>query len=181
MGLDVTAYSKLKKIDAVFSAHGEAINPETREPYEDVFQPFISSDFLSQAEGISHMAVYEYHEAKRFWAGGYGRYNGWREQLAKLAGYKPVMFESVQGYAPSARPSHQVGAFEYDSGPFKELICFSDCDGVIGPQVAMKLARDFADWDERAKEAGDEWFYEKYREWRECFEMASDNGAVSFH
>jgi hypothetical protein len=77
--------------------------------------------------------------------------------------------------------SHQVGAFEVTEGPFRELLCFSDCDGVIGAQVAAKLARDFAEWDERAKALGDSWFYEKYTEWQRCFEMAADDGAVSFH
>ena len=36
---------------------------------------------------------------------------------------------------------------EKEGLPFVELINFSDCEGVIGPEVAAKLAKDFADYE----------------------------------
>ncbi|MNJ79827.1 hypothetical protein D3C77_779790 [compost metagenome] len=50
--------------------------------------------------------------------------------------------------------------------------------------TSAKLAKDFADFDERAKYFdGDEdgWFYKKYLDWKKAFELASDGGTVDFH
>lgn len=177
MGLDITAYKNLKKVDTVFNGDGEPLDPVTHEPMEDYFRPYVSSDFPTQAQGLEHKAVYVYENATWLSCGGYGRYNGWRETLAKLAGYPARQFERIKGYVET---THAMGAFYAESGPFRELVCFSDCDGVIGPVVSAKLAKDFADFDSQAKAVG-EAFYEQYLGWRRCLEMAADGGAVEFH
>ncbi len=176
MGLDVTAFRDIRKLDALFDDDGKWINPVTREPIqEDCFHARVNPEFPSQAAGIEHNAIYAYAAAVRGWSGAYSRYSRWREQLAKLAGY------------PAARGPywgdlrHTYGAFETGRGPFCELIWFSDSEGIIGPDVAAKLARDFAEWDGRAKALGDEEFYSRYAQWRLVFETAADNGAVDFH
>ena len=66
--------------------------------------------------------------------------------------------------------------------PFFELINFSDCEGSIGPVVSAKLARDFAEFDERARSLNDEGrhFYRLYKSWTTAFQMASDGGMVDF-
>jgi hypothetical protein len=71
-------------------------------------------------------------------------------------------------------------------GPFWELIQFADNEGYIGPTVAAKLATDFANWADRAKEfAKDpevgEWWLVSYNKWRQAFELAADGGVVDFH
>lgn len=180
MGLSVTAYRKITKLDALFDADGEPVNPLTRQPYEFYFQVYVSPDFPAQAEGLEDRAVYSHISSKNFWSASYGRYNAWREHLAKLAGYLAVPFEKIEGYSAATVMSHQKGAFEVSDGPFHELLCFSDSDGVFGTLVCTKLARDFAQWDDRAKALNDDWFYENYTAFRECFEMGSDGGAVSF-
>jgi hypothetical protein len=177
MGLDVSAYKNLKKVDTVFDGDGEPLDPVTHEPMEDYFRPYVNPDFPTQAQGLENKAVYVYENATWISCGGYGRYNGWRETLAKLAGYPAKAFERFKGHVES---SHVVGAFSFEGGPFHELVCFSDCEGVIGPVVSAKLAKDFADFDSQAKAVG-EAFYEQYLGWRECFEMAADGGAVDFH
>lgn len=55
------------------------------------------------------------------------------------------------------------------------------CEGVIGSSVSAKLAKDFADFQKDADAHEDRNFREKYAEWRKEFEMAADDGAVSFH
>jgi len=182
MGLDVSAYKKVKKLDVLFDEDGEAVNPETREvlDYDDYAKFYVSRDFPAQAADIVSGAAYGFEDSAHVWSGGYGGYNNWREQLAKLAGYPIAVYYRVPGYAPSAVESHSEGAFKVDSGPFHELICFTDCDGTIGPAVCAKLAKDFADWDERAKAVGG-WFYESYISWREGFEFAADGGVIQFH
>jgi len=181
MGLNVHAYRQIRKLDVLFDADGQPVDPLTRAPVEgDYFRATVNSDFPSQAEGVEHRGVYAFADEDHFWSGGYGHYGRWRETLAKLAGYTAVLHERVPGFKPSEVMSHTVGAFEVEDGPFHELVCFSDCEGCIGTVVSAELARDFAEWDDRAKATGDAWFYEKYAEWRRCFEMAADGGAVTF-
>jgi hypothetical protein len=176
MGLDVTAYKQITKLDAVFDASGEPINPTTREPYGDYFHAVVNHDFPGREEGLDDGAVYSYADAMGGWSGGYGRYNHWRDDLAKLAGYPLGTYKQFGQDHPSYCAECWAGA----KGPFSELINFTDCDGVIGPVVAAKLAKDFAEFDERAKAMGED-FYERYAEWRAVFEFAADNGAVDFH
>ena len=71
-----------------------------------------------------------------FQAGSYMYYSKWRNQLAEMAGL---------GSAEAVRTNP-----EKEGLPFVELINFSDCEGVIGPKVAAKLAKDFADYEDRA-------------------------------
>lgn len=182
MGLDITAYRKLTKLNAVFNADGEPIDPETHEPLDDYVQFYVNSDFPGRNGSIEHKAVYSYSDSHDFRAGSYGSYNNWRERLAELADYPAVEHETVTGYAPSRQIRRDAAAWRglCEGKPFVELVNFSDCEGVIGPEVSAKLANDFADFDERAKATGDEWFYDRYCDWRKAFEMASDDGAVKF-
>jgi hypothetical protein len=178
MGLDATAYRQLKKIDCVFDSSGEPINPETREPIEEYFRAYLNSDFPGRADDLEDSGIYSYVDADEAYSGGYGRYNGWREALAKLAGYPTVPVDRYK--TGNVEHRHDYAAWQREEGPFWELICFSDCEGVIGATVSAKLAKDFAEFDERAKAVGDS-FYETYQVWRNAFEMASDGGAVAFH
>ena len=112
-------------------------------------------DFPGRSAGVDCAMAYEDEgEHFSFRAGSYSGYNFWRSWLAGLPG---------RGAA------------------FEELVWFSDCEGTIGPVVAAKLAKDFAAFDAVAKTNGDEYEYAKYQDWRAAFEMAADNGAVSFH
>jgi hypothetical protein len=75
--------------------------------------------------------------------------------------------------------------------PFVELICFSDCEGSIGPETSAKLAKDFADYEEQAREwAKDryadwhdefDWWFSKYENFKRAFELAAQGGFVMFH
>lgn len=177
MGLDISAYKQLTKLDALFDESGEPVNPVTREPIDEYMKAWENPDFPGRAEGLESGAIYSYADAMDGGSMGYGSYNGWREKLAKLAGYPAEEFERFG----KKETRHDAGAWAATSGPFWELINFSDCEGTIGHVVAAKLAKDFAEHDARAKEAYDGHFYSAYQLLREAFEFASDNGAVRFH
>lgn len=183
MGLDITAYRKLTKLDVVFNADGEPIDPETRVPLDHYKQFYVNDSFPGRNGSIEHKAVYTYEDSHGFNAGSYSGYNYWREKLAELVDYPAVEYESMKGYAPSRRMRRDAAAWKglCEGRPFVELVNFSDCEGVIGSEVSAKLAKDFSDFDERAKATGDADFYDHYLEWRKAFEMAADNGAVAFH
>lgn len=159
MGLDITAYRKLEVVE----------NPERDEDgdfvvdWETQFHPGGSMDwsekhFPGRGEGIESDKVYTYEDEFSFRAGGYSGYNLWRSQLEQFKG--------------------EVA--------FQELIDFADNEGVIGPVVSKKLAKDFAKHEtaaiQFAKILGDrsEFWLDRYQDWKTAFEFASDNGAVNF-
>lgn len=180
MGLDVTAYENLKKIDCVFNSDGEPIDAQTREVIDcSYYQPKVNYDFEGREEGIDNKAIYSFDKYLHEISIGYGRYNNWRNELAKLAGYPAIPVDRYGVGNPQLR--HDQSAWEYDSGPFYELINFSDCEGVIGPVVSNKLANDFADHQNKADAHPDEYFKQIYSAFRHAFELASNNGAVDFH
>lgn len=174
MGLDISYYTRLKKADNQgFNRGGEPLD-------EDGFVLPKNPDFRNREEGVDINAVYVGERAGSFPCGSYGSYNHWRNALAILAGYAPFPGEK------NPKRSHSMTAWEVaTSGPFWELINFSDCEGTIGPVVSAKLAKDFADFDEQARVFDynnlNPWFYEIYANFRKAFEAASDNGVVKFH
>lgn len=193
MGLDIVAYRKLTKLDALFNADGEPVDPVSREVLtDDYFQVYANCDFPpDRYAGLEDKAVYDFAGSYHFRAGSYGGYNEWRETLATMAGYPTLEVERVPGYAPSKAVRRDAAAWAgmCEGMPFSELVNFSDCEGVLSAPVCRKLAKDFADWDQRAKvysacshidEAKDSWFYAYYKEWHKAFDMAGDSGAVSF-
>lgn len=177
MGLDITAYARIKKLDAVFDEDGNPLDYKTREPIADYYQCRFNHDFPGRAEGLEDRAVYSFENSNGAFQMGYGGYNAWRNALAKHAGYPLTPYVS-HGVEDS---NYAAACWQGATGPFSELINFSDCEGDIGPVVAAKLAKDFADFDERMKSHMTDYHYQKYRDMRACMEMAADGGAVSFH
>jgi hypothetical protein len=165
MGLDITAYRKLTP-----APHAELDSDGFPKQWEKFahFGPatikWTEEHWPGHSGGIKP-GVYGFAEEHDFRAGSYGGYNAWRDQLSQVMLGKPAkdVWESpIQG-------------------PFAELIHFADNEGVIGPKVAAKLAKDFADHQAKAEQTGDDYFIAKYNDWRKAFELAADGGAVDFH
>lgn len=171
MGLDITAYRKLTKMDVLFDEDGEPLNPTTREPIEIYVKVYSNPDFPGRSEGLEDRGIYCFEDAADCLSMGYGGYNGWRDQLANLAGYPSTQTQYGKSYA--------AACWNGATGPFSELINFSDCEGTIGPVVCAKLSKDFADFDERAKQMA-EGFYDRYQKLRNGVDMAADGGALKF-
>lgn len=161
MGLDITAYRKLKVVkNPVLDEYGDPEEYDTQwKPGESM--KWSEKHFEGRGQGINADTVYEFEEEDkyRFRAGSYISYNWWRSQLEKFKG----------------------------NVAFQELIDFADNEGVIGPIVSTKLHSDFYDHLNEAEEYSNtlgedgEWWLEKYKSWMKAFEYASDNGAVDFH
>jgi hypothetical protein len=177
MGLDITYYKNLTKLDCLFDRDGDPVHPKTRAPIENFARIRANSSFPERETPLEDGGIYICEEREGFNAGPYSLYNRWREQLAKLAGYPAV---EVDEYG-TKQMRHDVGAWQSEGGPFYELINFSDCEGTIGPVVSAKLAKDFADFQSKADAVESEDWRESYADWRKAFETAAQNGAVHFH
>ncbi len=169
MGLDITAYSGITKLNAHMNDDGEAVDNQTGKTldWSAYCSPYVNPDFPEHAKSLEVSGVYGFEESFGFRAGSYGGYNQWRDALARMA-----------GYAGGAQ-----GAWDSDSGPFWELINFSDCEGSIDAPVCAKLAADFASFQTKADAyaASNTYFLELYASWRQAFEMAAKGGMVDFH
>lgn len=152
MGLNVQAYRRV-----VPSERGSfSISPEVID--------WVESEWPGRTEGVQPGSYNgEYLAGPSV---SYGGYNDWRAWLCAAAGLGPVR-------AFYANP-HE--------GPFAELVNFADNEGVFGPVVSAKLAKDFATHEERiigGRSKGDP-YARLYTRFRKAFEHAADQGCVVF-
>lgn len=158
MGLDITAYKKLKVVEnPQVDEDGDLVNWKTEwRPGESM--KWSEENFPGRGEGVEADCVYTYEDSFGFRAGSYFGYGYWRDVLEEFKG----------------------------DIAFQELINFADNEGVIGPVVSKKLFEDFKKHEKEAEafaktlEDG-EFFIEKYKCWMKAFEYALDDGAVDFH
>lgn len=187
MGLAIRGYSNLVKVDTV---HYDEDTGEARSAdgtlLENVIElPPNDECFVDRADGLydDQNALYQYGQVVRQYMGSYRTYNVWREALAQLTlAYTPVVSDPHPQWPQLRTLSFQEGACEAESGPFFELLCFSDCCGYIGPVTAAKLVQDFKQF----RAAAVNWWGESgpditnYDNLAVVFETAANNGAVVF-
>jgi hypothetical protein len=170
MGLDISYYSEVIEVE----------NSNDSEWY------FNSEDchFEYQLGGLKKNTNYistNDSECDSFGAGSYSGYNYWRNKLSQLAGYDDAnsVWQDFNGnlrYLKLKKIEGEVIKMK----PFYELIYFSDCEGIIGPEISEKLYADFVDFDDKAKEQ-DDYFYSLYCKFKEAFRVAAKGGLVSFN
>lgn len=181
MGLDITWYRGLTR-----AAGTEGLLDDGETDYEAGWENIYGNGdyFPGRADDVPE-GRYKAEESDGFRAGSYSGYGRWRDQLAALAGYpaaKAADFDSRDRSYVEGHPHSAAAWSEENNGlPCYELVNFSDCEGTLGTAVCAKLAKDFAALQEKADAHPDAYFREKYREWRNAFEKASDRGAVCFH
>jgi len=180
MGVDIRAFRQLTRVDCVFDAEGNPIGPATRESLENggLERFYVNPDFPGRADDLEGESVYGFSESKYFLSRSYGGYNHLRNKLAKLAGY-PEEGHFSEILKINER-HHCWACWRGETGPFCEVINFSDCEGTIGASVSAKLAKDFADFQDKADLETDDNFKQFYSAMRGAFEMASDGGAVRY-
>lgn len=161
MGLDISAYSKLKFVKC---EDGDDCWPKHERLYPN-------PDFPAQADGLKEGCYERDADGGEidFRAGSYSGYSAWRDSLAHFAGF------------PGVRSWTEETLKENAGKPFIELLYFSDCEGTIGPKTSAKLAADFAAHEKRAEKEMDTYEFDKYQDWKRAFEIAADGGAVCFH
>lgn len=171
MGLDISAYSKLEYIETmdVEAWENKYWLHHSEMPFKTVMASHWEPVYAARATPMVENGVYKITgEEFDFRAGSYSGYNRWREQLSFMA----------TGLNPRTIWNNED---RYRNVPFFELIDFSDCEGIIGPTVAAKLAADFAAYQDKADRHSDEYFRQKYADWRKAFLLAADGGMVAFH
>jgi hypothetical protein len=177
MGLDITAYRKLTKVEGAKIVDYEPCDADG-EPLD-----FWTHLYVLQPGGLEGReapleigGVYAAEETHEFRAGSYIWYSDWRDNLARIAGYQP----NAGGRFP-----HAEAAWDADGGLLWEWINFSDSEGVIGPVAAEKMYRELS---ELKISEGDfpspnvySNFMDKVPLWIKAWDIARHGGAVKFH
>jgi hypothetical protein len=100
--------------------------------------PWINPHFPGREEGVEAVP-YEYDGDWHFRAGSYSGHSAFRQHICNVL----ELGDFRVWISPKGPDTH---------GPFEEFLNFSDCEGAIGPVVSKKLAVDFVEWEERARE-----------------------------
>jgi hypothetical protein len=118
-------------------------------------------DCPQAADGLEVGCAYRFQEEQSFPVAKKGRdFAKHMEQLADMVGY------------------HWRMAGADGPGPFRDLFRHPGQFGTIGPVTSAKLAADFANWDERARDVGKRSFYAWFASMRAMFEYAKTDGGV---
>lgn len=146
-------------LDIVYCRKATLVPTTGNDEPEGTTYVYVNGDFPGRAEPLC-TGCYTTEDSAHFRAGSYGGYNHWRNALCVAA----------RGITAEA-----FWAAGSPNGPFKELVNFSDCDGVIGPVVSKKLAADFATYT--GAPIDDSGLFDDFRK---AFETAADGGFVKF-
>jgi len=173
MGVSINAYTNLKLTrrktflkDNTLYIEGNVFWPERHLPFKD-------------------QRYYSYEDNHHVIDCGYGRFHGFRNKLARFAGYKYNIGErglSEDDLAYAEEFPYAFDALKKNSGLFNIFLSFTDCGGVIGYLDCIKLLKDFEDNKEYAmiyaSTTYDNSFKETYLEMVEGLKFASQKGAL---
>lgn len=167
MGLDVTAYRKVK--------YGEVPRID-EEDEEDELRVWKNPDFPERATDVPDKRKFEGEGIEDYISYPYSAHMKFRDQLARLWGHPPEDF--LAEWYQSDDIDHRASQHE----PFWELIWFSDCEGVLGPSDCAALLEDFRSHRERfaVLNQGDPFALGRYDTWTKLVEAGADSGLVTF-
>ena len=170
MGLEITAYRKLTPASGVgLDQDGYPVDEECYWRAFGALVRFTEEYWPGRSDGIKPDQLYRFDGSFSFLIGSHTWYGRWRDELALLM---------LGKYAEDVQKGIE--------GPFFELIDFADNEGIIGPKIAAKLAKDFAENESKAvafasKHVEGTGWLEDYQNWKRAFELAANGGAVELH
>lgn len=160
MGLDISYYKLVKEIPR---------KEDDDLHYENDEIIIEKQPFKLQLGTLKEESVYEMDYIDSFASGSYGGYNGWRNRLYSLvySGNIDDYWEKTSNIIDEKYTKKLETNIE--TMPFLELINFSDCEGIIGPEICEKLSKDFQEYDELMKDGMDSYDYELYCDFKNAF------------
>lgn len=154
MGLDITAYKNIRKVDIPEGNEGE---------YHFSNTGFTQSN-MTDFENEEIQIVFD--EDFSFRAGAYSSYNKFRNELCLAA---------------NGIKDETLWASKDENLKFYWLINFSDCDGYIGTSYCKILYDEFCKYEEDIKSKLNECYHLNYNNFKKAFKLGSNNGLVDFH
>lgn len=168
MGLDVTAYSKLTKVETVtvcaddgeFYGADAAVIEDGWSKYMQVKFGQLEIKYPATISGLSGEGVYSFEMSTDLHMN-YPAVEFWRDNIERMCDL-------------------------YDL-PIDQFVVHLWHGDFCGPRMAYLLAFTFAAHKETAQRYAEqigkdgEWFLRKYNEWAAIYELAANNGVVHYH
>ena len=154
MGLDITAYSNIKKRELL--------------EYEEGEYYFSNSGFIqSNMPNIENKEIQiEFDEEFGFRAGSYSGYNRFRNELCLVS---------------NNISAEKLWNSENENLKFYWFVNFTDCDGYIGTSYCKILYDEFYKYEKGIKLILDKYYHQTYDNFKEAFRLGANNGLVDFH
>lgn len=163
MGLALRVYTNIQPVDGSFKFDGacEVHDAQTNQIRNDLVGFYVHPTYTAWGDGIRPFQAYRFSYTEIFHIGSYIYYSDFRNWLSTLA---------------------ENGHVDQPGDPFYEVLIFSDCEGVINSTISAKLHVDFVRFYAKAKASPHAQCYIlAYESMMRAFQIASINGAVSFH
>lgn len=173
MGLDITAYKNVKLIENPYMGSTGEPDVWANQVYIDV-----GNSEWEQGDDLEAGRVYEFSDVISVYSSSYSTYGRLRDELARIAGYEPLIAGSKYLGIYSARVWHDC--HNGKRGILSELINFSDCEGEIGTKSCRKILNDLHTVSKKTGELN-EWDQGLLTDLIQTFEFAAVDGFVQFH
>lgn len=172
MGLDIVAYKNVKLIESPYMG-------STGEPDVWANQVYISigNSEWEQGDDLEAGQVYGFSYARSFYSSSYSTYGNLRNELARIAGYEPLIAGSKYHGIYAARVCEDW--VQGKRGVLSELIYFADNEGEIGTKTCRKILNDLHTVSKRDGELN-EWNRGLLTNLIQTFEFAAVDGFVQF-
>ena len=172
MGLDITAYKCTKLIQN--PKMGSTDQPEV---WGNQVYISIGNSEWEQGDDLEAGQVYGFSYVMSVYSSSYSTYGNLRNELARIAGYEPLIAGSkYRGiYAARVCDDWEQGK----RGILSELIYFADNEGEIGTKTCRKILNDLHTVSKRAGELS-EWDQGLLTDLIQTFEFAAVDGFVQF-
>jgi hypothetical protein len=178
MSLSLVAYQHVKHIN----------DPRLSEL--DELHQVLHGDFPEQAGTLVDEGYYQ-GTRQSFFRIGYGSYHSFREQLAIIAGYQKQAIPEPDFRDPDFRDKafywrnpHIADIYvnQLSEGAFIEILCFSDCEGVIDEAHCRKLLVDFNAHEAKAMALANDLpkFWEFYQAFQRALNVAIQKGFIAY-
>ncbi|WP_313493183.1 hypothetical protein [Psychrobacter faecalis] len=173
MGLDITAYKNVKLVEN--PKMGDTNHPEV---WGNQVYINIGNSEWGQGDDLESGQVYGFSYVMSVYRSSYSTYGNLRNELARIAGYEPLIAGSqYRGiYAARVCDNWEQGK----RGILSELICFADNEGEIGTKTCRKILNDLHTVSARAGELN-EWNQGLLTDLIQTFEFAAVDGFIQFH
>lgn len=190
MGLDITAYSRLRRVghhvyepSDPWCGNEDHVRAYAYDTFPRSFAGIPMLDAMHGSDGTEFLyggcyAITPETETHEFRAGSYGGYGNWRRDLARQFNPSGTEDGGPFGGRIPLEPDPEK--------PFYELIWFADNEGTIGPEAAANLLADFrahaSDYQPDGPRSMDfNYMVSKYNDWTRACELATVGGLISFH
>lgn len=190
MGLDISYFTEIEKYDGKVETDDNGnINQNWLEENGLVrLDPQQKRERkIKRADGIE--GLYHFEDGDGFRAGSYGHYNLFRELLARTV-FKirdEELDSEIKRRAKKASRKIWRNPEGYKDEPFYEQIDFPDHAGVIGPETAEKLAKDYNEHEDTFREVAEKHYgsdasglIDSYQNWKKALNAVAGNGAIKF-